>query len=173
MAMQKNDPVTMIVFFAVMLLIMILGFRSAAKHSRNKKEQEEAREKAHLDSLHEYQRQQNEIMQAKLEKEQKELDRKLAMDDMETSFGLYADYSFDHTQKDQQIRIGRAYDQKDQIKVLGYDPRYKIAKIQGTSFKKYLTSMNVCTCQDFADRRKPCKHMPARCMVGRAWRGFL
>lgn len=157
--MQKNDPVTMIVFFAVMLLIMILGFRSAAKHSRNKKEQEEAREKAHLDSLHEYQRQQNEIMQAKLEKEQKELDRKLAMDDMETSFGLYADYSFDHTQKDQQIRIGRAYDQKDQIKVLGYDPRYKIAKIQGTSFKKYLTSMNVCTCQDFADRRKPCKHM--------------
>jgi hypothetical protein len=55
--------------------------------------------------------------------------------------------------------MDRAYYQKDKIIIQAYDTRYKIAKIQGTSFSKYLTSMQQCTCEDFARRRKPCKHM--------------
>lgn len=46
------------------------------------------------------------------------------------------------------------------IAVLAYDPKYKIAKIQGKT-SIYLTSHSRCSCPDYRERKLPCKHMYA------------
>lgn len=51
----------------------------------------------------------------------------------------------------------------EQISVISYDPKYQLAKVQGTT-SIYLTSCKRCSCPDFRKRRLPCKHMYALAM---------
>ncbi len=62
-----------------------------------------------------------------------------------------------HEYEGQYDRMDRAA-RIEKISVLCYDPRYKLAKVQGTS-NIYLTSSERCSCPDFRKRRLPCKHM--------------
>lgn len=48
----------------------------------------------------------------------------------------------------------------EMISILSYDPRYRLAKVQGKS-AVYLTSCKRCSCPDYRKRRLPCKHMYA------------
>lgn len=64
-----------------------------------------------------------------------------------------------HISPDQINRIKRACREADKIKLIAYDPRYNLAKVQGTSYRYYLTSGRQCTCKDFFNNHLPCKHM--------------
>lgn len=68
--------------------------------------------------------------------------------------------SFDdsiHQMQEQQDRIQRAVEQNISVKSIlsnGYS-----GKIIGTTGNVYLTTLKNCTCKDFKQRQKPCKHM--------------
>ncbi len=64
-----------------------------------------------------------------------------------------------HQADGQYERLGRAT-AGSKITVLCYDPRYKLAKMQGST-GIYLTSSKRCSCPDYKKRRLPCKHMYA------------
>lgn len=64
-----------------------------------------------------------------------------------------------HQTDGQYERLGRAT-VGSKITVLCYDPRYRLAKMQGST-GIYLTSSKRCSCPDYKKRRLPCKHMYA------------
>ena len=48
---------------------------------------------------------------------------------------------------------------KQDLKVIAYDPVYKLAKVRGSEYDTYLTSSARCSCPDYRKRKLPCKHM--------------
>lgn len=65
-----------------------------------------------------------------------------------------------HEDRTQLYRIRRA--REENITILCYDPRFKLAKIRGTSGSVYVTSAHGCSCPDFQYNQgnmAPCKHM--------------
>lgn len=67
-----------------------------------------------------------------------------------------------HEAQGQYERMERAATDSD-IKVLSYDPKYQLAKVQGKS-AVYLTGCKRCSCPDYRKRHLPCKHMYALAM---------
>lgn len=61
------------------------------------------------------------------------------------------------TSEAQRIRMGRAL--SGQLTVGKLDERGKCALFVGGRGKKYRTTLERCTCPDFAERGVPCKHM--------------
>lgn len=64
-----------------------------------------------------------------------------------------------HQHPPQFVRMQRAVAQN--LSVLAYDPKYKMAKVEGSGGEIYLTSAFRCSCPDFRERHLPCKHMYA------------
>ena len=162
---QKNNPVVLIIFVSIMLLISFLCFRSAIKS--RKKAKEKAEHEALLKSEAEKARKAAiaEQLKKEREKEEKRLELEYARDEYRSDYKIYSigkgspwtDAALDDP--DDNSRIERAYQQRNQIKLLTYDTRYHIGKIKGTSGCDYLTSASFCTCEDFHRRLSPCKHM--------------
>lgn len=63
-----------------------------------------------------------------------------------------------HEAPGQLDRLERSFSEK--ISIISYDPKYRIAKIQGES-SVYLASHARCSCLDYKKRKLPCKHMYA------------
>ena len=66
---------------------------------------------------------------------------------------------FAHEEPGQLDRLKRATLYGDNIHIVQYNSLLGIAKIKGTSGNYYLTSGNRCSCPDYRNRLKPCKHM--------------
>ena len=64
-----------------------------------------------------------------------------------------------HQHPPQFVRMQRAV--AENLSVLAYDPKYKMAKVKGSGGEIYLTSAFRCSCPDFRERHLPCKHMYA------------
>lgn len=62
-----------------------------------------------------------------------------------------------HDAEGQDIRFDRAMFQR--IDILQYDPAAGVASIVGTRGETYETTLDTCTCEDFARRGLPCKHI--------------
>ena len=153
----------LIIIFLVLAVVFIIAIINGAKkglrEAREAKEREAREQEARRAEFKAWRAEQDRIEKRKTERELHKLDVELARGQTELNYkdvdGLYAD----HSRPEQQNRMDRAFEQKDKLIIQAYDTRYGIAKIQGTSLSKYLTSMQQCTCEDFWKRRKPCKHM--------------
>lgn len=66
---------------------------------------------------------------------------------------------FAHEEPNQLDRLRRATLYGDNIHIVQYNSLLGIAKIKGTSGNYYLTSGKRCSCPDYRNRLKPCKHM--------------
>lgn len=64
-----------------------------------------------------------------------------------------------HESPQQLIRLKRGTSDDEQMSLLRYDENMGIAKFKGSSGNYYLTSGERCSCPDFRERLKPCKHM--------------
>lgn len=60
-----------------------------------------------------------------------------------------------HSSTDQIERIRRS----EKIRILSYDEKTSVAKVEGSGGNTYLTTLNSCTCNDFFMRGLPCKHI--------------
>lgn len=63
----------------------------------------------------------------------------------------------DHEGEEQYNRMRQAAQDTD-LRVLDYDPDYRLAKVRGKT-GVYLTSGERCSCPDYRKRKLPCKHM--------------
>lgn len=64
-----------------------------------------------------------------------------------------------HESPQQLERLKRGTSDDEQMSLQRYDENMGIAKFKGSSGKYYLTSGERCSCPDFRERLKPCKHM--------------
>lgn len=64
-----------------------------------------------------------------------------------------------HDEPSQLERLKRATLYGDDIHIVQYNDLLGIAKIKGSSGNYYLTSGQRCSCPDYRNRLKPCKHM--------------
>lgn len=147
--------VTVIAGVLVVLIVIILIVRHSRKQEKEryaeiaaieaeKRKAEEAERKAKLD----------EKAKALQAVDQYRQEYKLYMVDKETPWtASFID------QSEHNSRLERAYNQRNDIKLVAYDPRYHVGKIRGASYEYYLTSAAFCTCEDFRRRKSPCKHM--------------
>lgn len=60
-----------------------------------------------------------------------------------------------HEEPEQQIRIERSLNETFDSKILSA----YAGEVVGSSGKKYTVSLEYCSCPDFSERKKPCKHM--------------
>ncbi len=85
------------------------------------------------------------------------------IDKISNDFSLMPDWDIwdksIHQAPGQIDRLERAI--KENIKVLVYDPKYRNAKVCGSTENIYLVSAKSCSCMDFRKRHLPCKHMYA------------
>lgn len=62
-----------------------------------------------------------------------------------------------HDRPEQQERIKRSLKESMEIKFMA--PNKYCGEVIGMTGNKYTVSLECCTCMDFKDRNKPCKHM--------------
>lgn len=159
MGSQPGLFIVIIVVIFGFFAICIYGLIKIARREKEKQEKERQLQEA-VAAAERYNRaEEARRKKEQEEKEQKRFEAELARDDTEVNFICFDGLNADHSEPEQQARMDRAFYQKDKIIIQAYDTRYKIAKIRGSSFKKYMTTMQQCTCEDFVRRRKPCKHM--------------
>ena len=146
--------VIILVFVTAIAVGIIVGIKKGMEERSVKRENKKIRQQEIADKI-------------RTDREQAEKRQQLeqAIDDYRFDFEMYASdkdapWTDEYIERSEHNdRIARAYMQRDKMQLLAYDPRYHIGKIKGTSFKHYLTSASLCTCEDFHQRLSPCKHM--------------
>jgi len=158
-----GDAILVFIFVIAILAVIvavILGFAHGIRQSKRQLEEaRQAEQEAKRQERLEFERREK----LRKEQEQKALDRKLARDQTRLNFSVFDENGVWSatalSSSDQDTRMDRAHEQRQQIRLEAYDSRYKTAKIYGTTFNHYLTSASFCTCQDFRRQHVPCKHM--------------
>lgn len=157
---MNSATLILLVFTPLLALSAFLVWYGINKEAERRAQQEEyQRRQADLQRQRQEQLRQQQQAIAERQAQQKRLwQTAAALATQISSMDDWREWSADiHTQPEQLTRIRRALDEN--IRVMAYDPRYRLAKIRGTSGRNYLAGPRCCNCPDFRERHLPCKHM--------------